>query len=197
MTARCRYSPSLLGYLNHCSRYQAQSSCASHILAAHRSPIVKAAHFTITSCCVTLRPTSQALCRCLPFSHPTACSTNTVTISVIYGSNYGWVRASITSERCNDNRTGCFCCSLHMIKEFLCEVGGSASIIPFSESTDLDGRRIYSTAWDTDVYQSYCITVTNGHVVLVDYYSDWATLAKSGTQSATILRVRVSNFKTK
>lgn len=45
------------------------------------------------------------------------------------------------------------------------------------------------------MYKSYFETVSTGHVVLVYFCSEVATLAKSGTQGATFLHMRFGNLK--
>lgn len=106
----------------------------------------------------------------------------------------GWKRVSIVLPHCEANTTGCFRCPLSILKDIL-RHDGVSKIIPFRLNYDANHNRTYSTPWNSNIYQSYTETVTNGTVVLIDLYSDGTTLAKSGTQSAHFFRVRFSNVR--
>lgn len=107
----------------------------------------------------------------------------------------GWVRAAIKLDQCVTNRTGCYTCPLQILRLLIDSAGGASTVIPFNRMQNEDGEGAYRTAWDTCIYESYKDTVNKGHVVLVDFHCDDATLAKSGTQGATFIRVRFSNLK--
>lgn len=72
--------------------------------------------------------------------------------------------------------------------------GGVSALIPFKNETDNNGARVYGTPWTSQIYELYSTSVSNGHVVLIDFYSDGATMSRSGTLSATFHRVRFSNL---
>lgn len=97
----------------------------------------------------------------------------------------GWSRAAIAMDRCDSNSTGCFRCPKQLMTNLLLEDGGARSLIPFSTTTDSTGCRVFSTQWNSAVYEQYCKSITTGHIVLIDFYGDWTTLSKSGTQSAS------------
>lgn len=84
--------------------------------------------------------------------------------------------------------------SLKSLKDIL-RNGGHNLIIPFGLSRSDDNQRLYSTPWDSEVYRSYSWTVTSCHVVIIVLYSDGATMAKYGTQSAHLIRIRFSNLR--
>lgn len=67
-------------------------------------------------------------------------------------------------------------------------------LIPFKVSTNDKGNRTYSTPWNTIFYEAYSNAVHHGDVVIVDLFSNGATLAKSGTKSVTFMRVRFFNI---
>lgn len=104
----------------------------------------------------------------------------------------GWVRAMIQQDDYDLNTTGCYRCPPQLLRSLL--ASRNCSIIPFAESRNGDGQRLYSTPWNTDVYKSYTTALVFGQVLLVDYFSDSATLSKPGTQGENFMRIRFSNL---
>lgn len=107
----------------------------------------------------------------------------------------GLVRAIIQLNSSRNNTMGCDRCPLALLKSIFNRTCGVQSIIPYQRLTNENGDLTFSSPWDSKVYQSYSMSVKDGHVILIDFYSDGATLAGSGTQSATFLRIRFSNIK--
>lgn len=70
-----------------------------------------------------------------------------------------------------------------------------AAIIPFRPLYNDNGDRLFSTPWNTEVYASYADSAHNGQVVLIEIFSDGATISKSGTQISTFIRLRFSNIR--
>lgn len=106
----------------------------------------------------------------------------------------GWVRGRIKLEGAV-NSTGCFRCPMNLLEKCIRDAGGTDNLIPFSETHDTDGRRTYSSPWDTDIYGRYFTSLSSGRLVLVDMFSDGATLSSSGTQSAMFIRTRFPTVK--
>lgn len=67
------------------------------------------------------------------------------------------------------------------MRELLTSYGGVPCLIKSTTSTNASATGTYSSPSDSEFYQSYCEGISDGHVVLVDVYSDGTTLAKSGT----------------
>lgn len=111
----------------------------------------------------------------------------------------GWVRAKIKldiGQTSVTNTNGCFRCPLKLLEEVFLKSGGTASsIIPFQKNFDSSNTRTFSSPWDTLLYEQYCSTVNFGNVIIVDFFADGCTLARSGTQSGTFVRVRFANIK--
>lgn len=105
-----------------------------------------------------------------------------------------WLRAIISLPGCPPNSTGCFRCPVFILRSLLTNTTTPTSLIPFTEYTDSNGNRIYSSPWDSRIYESYNASVNHGHVVLMDMYSDGTTMSKSGTQSLTFVRVSLSSL---
>lgn len=62
--------------------------------------------------------------------------------------------------------------------------------IPSREQKNNDGN----SPWDTIMYQSNVSSVSDLYVLLIYFYSDAATISKSGTDGVTFLRVHYSNI---
>lgn len=108
----------------------------------------------------------------------------------------GWIRANINVPDIGENTTGCFRCPKKLMEKIFLDAGGLVeNLIHFRESFDSDGSRTFSSPWDTKAYELYNANKPYGHIILVDFFVDGATLSKSGTQSGTFLRVRFSNIK--
>lgn len=67
----------------------------------------------------------------------------------------GWLCAVITLRQCPPNRTGCFTCPLSLIHRLISNGIGPSDPIPFCTELNENGDRIYSTPWNTWIYQSY------------------------------------------
>lgn len=102
----------------------------------------------------------------------------------------------ITLERCPPNRTCCSRFPIYLMRQLLEYIGGSNDTITFTKSMDISDNLYYSSPWATTNYDNYTKKVENGHVGLVDFHSDAASLAKYVTQSANVLRLRFSNIIT-
>lgn len=111
----------------------------------------------------------------------------------------GWLRDSISitmsSSRIWNSATGCNRCPLKRFTTLFRAAGGVSSLIQFQMTTNSDRQCVFGTPCNTYIYESYVDSVSNGHVVLLYFYSDGATSAKSGTQSAKFYRVRFTNLK--
>lgn len=111
----------------------------------------------------------------------------------------GWTRVTISmalnTSRPWTNSTGCFPCPLQLLTKLFRDVGGLPALIPFNSKFSVKRRRVYATPWDTRVYESYCNGTSHGHAVLLDLYSDGATLSKSETQSALFYRIPFANLR--
>lgn len=94
------------------------------------------------------------------------------------------------------NSRGCFRCPLDLLVEVFTKAGGSSSsLIPFRKSYNSDGHRTYGTPWDTLIYEQFESSATFGNVVLMDFFADGSTLAKSATKSVIFIRVRFPNVR--
>lgn len=71
----------------------------------------------------------------------------------------------------------------------------NSSLIPFNISYNCDGERIYSTPYNTRIYEEYTKSQSTVHVVLVDLYSEGTTMPESGTQAVNFIRVRFANIR--
>lgn len=107
--------------------------------------------------------------------------------------NEGWKRALIRSEF-GLNESGVFRSVIDLMYQQLEGAGGLSAIVPFSEEAT-DGKRCYSAPWNASAMEEYekCLPAGFAHVG-IDLYSDGATLAKSGSQSANSMRVRFVNI---
>lgn len=113
--------------------------------------------------------------------------------------NNKWCRASIQlfvnrSPVGEINKSGCFRCPLLLMEKLIQKCGGCECNIPFEKSTDSSDRRTFSAPWDTAVYELYQNNLSTSKIILLDFYIDGATLSRSGTKSASFLRIRYSNI---
>lgn len=92
-------------------------------------------------------------------------------------------------------KSGCYRYPLLLIEELIMKSGVITSIILFEQTFSIAGCQIYSTPWNSTVYEVYNAIESNGALLLVEFYIDGATLSRSGTQSASFLRVRFSNIQ--
>lgn len=105
-----------------------------------------------------------------------------------------WIRAMIDLSQGAPSETGCIRCLLESMTTLFRVAGGVASLVPFKFSFNTEGQRTYRTPSDSRRFQSYCESNPIGHVVLLDFYSDGATMSKYGTQSASFKCVRFPNL---
>lgn len=89
---------------------------------------------------------------------------------------------------------GYFCSPLRILKEILAATGSSA-IIPYKKSMDGNQRQTFGSPWDTDICRAYSRSVSPDHAVLVELYSNRATLERSATQSGQFLRAGLANIR--
>lgn len=116
------------------------------------------------------------------------CYTNTKVVKE------GWCLVNILLSFGGDNNT----CYIRFPRAFMLSTyratGGSVNcLIPFQQ-TIASSTWINSSPWVGQLYEEYTGSVSCGHLVLVDFFVDGATLSKSGTQSGTLLRIRFSNI---
>lgn len=109
--------------------------------------------------------------------------------------NNGWLRAIITPPQCSPNVTGCFCCIIKLLRGLLTCTNTPCSVIHFQRRYKSDGDRVYSSPWDTKIYEEYSTTFRAGHILLFYVYYEGTTMSKSGTQSLTVIRVRFGNLR--
>lgn len=103
----------------------------------------------------------------------------------------GWVAAVISLPQFDLNRKGCFRCPCQLLRAIFASDCTPVQVILFHISTNNRSEKFY-TPWDSDIFKSY---KDSCHVVLVDFYSNWAKLTKLWTQSATFLRVWFISIK--
>lgn len=82
-------------------------------------------------------------------------------------SEEGWSRAVISLSGCPINKTGYFRCPLRIIRSLLTSDTEPRSITPFNYGYNIDGDRLFSKPWNTDIYASGHNTVSNCEIVLI------------------------------
>lgn len=93
------------------------------------------------------------------------------------------------------NNTGWFRCPLQLICFIFKRAEGVQSIISFVENFNTNGEKARSAPWDTDLYRSYQAANPNARMFPVDYYSDGATLRKSGQTFLDFYSQTLKNFQ--
>ncbi len=102
--------------------------------------------------------------------------------------NAGWYRALMKTPL-DMNQTGVYRPALPLLLKELHKAGGVSAVKSFSETYDASGRRLFSAPWNSNAMKEYQLFLPPGsQQILVDVYSDGATISKSGSQSANSLR---------
>lgn len=84
---------------------------------------------------------------------------------------------------------------LDLVFKQLVKARGTSSIVPFAEC-ERNGERVFSAPHNSNAMRDYYENHSmGGHLVGIDVYCDGTTLAKSGSQSASAVRVRFVNIK--
>ena len=104
----------------------------------------------------------------------------------------GWRRVKIRTES-GLNVTGVYRKLLPIITEQVRLAGGLSAVKPFA-GTRRNGRRVFFKVTDSDAMHMYSDALTiDAPIVCLDLHSDGTTLAKNGSQSACVLRMRLAN----
>lgn len=96
---------------------------------------------------------------------------------------------------CYTNTTECLSCPLQLLQRLLTCISRPSSIILFCVSYNNDENRVYSTQWNTMVFEQYITNVNTGHVLLTDFCSALTKISKSGTHGITFIPVRLANLR--
>lgn len=107
------------------------------------------------------------------------------------GTADGWMRPVISLKGCPVSRSRWFRCLLQLLRSLFHPEGVPCKIIPFREDMDSSWDRVYRNSWCGRLYEVYNEDVRNGHIILLDFYSDDAMLSKYGTQITKFVRVRL------
>lgn len=107
--------------------------------------------------------------------------------------NDGW-KTAVIYQCSGTNKRGAFRDPMDIMKEEISSNGGVDGLVQPGTKLSASGDRIYSTRTNSRLMHSYK-TLVNGIIVVVDIYCDGATLSKSGSQSMTTLRMRISNLR--
>lgn len=102
---------------------------------------------------------------------------------------------SICLQTSKKNDTGFFRCPLALMNSLFIKAKGRRSHIQFNSITNIHGRHTFFTPWQSKIYKSYHNLSGKGYIILVNFYSDKVTLARSETQNATFMRVSLSNIE--
>ena len=105
-----------------------------------------------------------------------------------------WRKALILSNA-GTNETGVFRSTLELLRLKLQENGGLSSLIQFSLS-ESGNERIFSCPSDSIAMEYYGANLpVTAPIVCIDVFCDGTVLSSTGSQSASLLRVRFSNMK--
>ena len=91
-------------------------------------------------------------------------------------------------------RSGVFRNALSVIKNAISEAGGPSKLKPWRVQYK-DSKRVWSSALEWDCVQAQVSSINSDDlVVTIDMYADGTTLARSGSQSACLVRMRICNL---
>lgn len=85
-------------------------------------------------------------------------------------------------------------CMLDLMKNIFVALEAANSLISFNPPENSDGSRTYRSPWDIIANENYTMADGSAKIVLIEFYSDGSTVAKSRAQMAIFLRVLFANI---